>query len=757
MRKILIFSPFSTLIFFVFLFSASKIFSKTDEVKLKFNLSELRIEKSEGLVEKDRFDKVILKDAHSFAPIGAPDLPVKILRVAVPEDLEIKDVFLVSAEKNILSKEYKIFPVQPEVPLSEMNTGIEFIPPDPLIYQSNKEFPGKLVELGSFGFLCGQKTAEIFLYPLQYIPDQKKLIFYTDFELKFVYKESEKRPLPIYNRSFVGAKFHSDVIKKVVINPEEVVLPQTKFSAQDTLIEYLIIAPTSFVLAFQPLVDWKTRKGILSEIKTVEWITANFSGADEPEKIRNFIRHAYQNYGTIWVLLGGDTQHIPHRIAWAFEYEGDWRDEIPADLYYSDLDGDWNWDGDTIFGEYEDLVDLYPDVFVGRAPAITTTHAQTFVNKVLTYEANPSTDYTTKILLVGEILWDPPYTDGGELKDLIENFYIPPQFDITKLYESLENLSKTSFRLNFNSGKNLINHYAHGSVTGFSLGPDYWYRSDMDALTNSSRLSVLYTISCFSNAFDYDCLGEHSINNPNGGCIAYIGNSRYGWGVPGEPTHGSGPQLDIQFFRYLFAENSFNAGKTLADAKAFYVPLARKNSGRYLRWALYALNLLGDPELCIWTDSLSELIVSHPKKLKLGTHQINVEVTNEGFPLSGAMVCLNKAPEIYLRDTTGSAGQVDFSFCVSDTSEISLVITSQNFIPFQYPIEVVNYQPGDANGDSLLNLADVIFIANYILKNGPEPDPLELADADCNDIIDLADAILIANYCLKGGPAPCSF
>ncbi len=63
---------------------------------------------------------------------------------------------------------------------------------------------------------------------------------------------------------------------------------------------------------------------------------------------------------------------------------------------------------------------------------------------------------------------------------------------------------------------------------------------------------------------------------------------------------------------------------------------------------------------------------------------------------------------------------------------------------------------GDANGDGKIDLGDVIYIANYLLKGGPEPDPPISADVNCDDKVDLADVIYLANYLLKGGPAPCT-
>lgn len=61
---------------------------------------------------------------------------------------------------------------------------------------------------------------------------------------------------------------------------------------------------------------------------------------------------------------------------------------------------------------------------------------------------------------------------------------------------------------------------------------------------------------------------------------------------------------------------------------------------------------------------------------------------------------------------------------------------------------------GDANGDLNVNLADVVYIINYIFKGGPEPDPLSVADANCDGAVNLADAVYLVAYIFRGGPPP---
>ena len=61
---------------------------------------------------------------------------------------------------------------------------------------------------------------------------------------------------------------------------------------------------------------------------------------------------------------------------------------------------------------------------------------------------------------------------------------------------------------------------------------------------------------------------------------------------------------------------------------------------------------------------------------------------------------------------------------------------------------------GDANGDGVINSADVVYLINYLFKNGPAPDPLWVGDCNCDGIINSADVVYLINYLFKGGPPP---
>ena len=61
---------------------------------------------------------------------------------------------------------------------------------------------------------------------------------------------------------------------------------------------------------------------------------------------------------------------------------------------------------------------------------------------------------------------------------------------------------------------------------------------------------------------------------------------------------------------------------------------------------------------------------------------------------------------------------------------------------------------GDANGDGAIDISDVVYIIDYLFRNGPAPSPPEAGDTTCDGRIDIADVVSLINYLLKDGPAP---
>jgi len=61
---------------------------------------------------------------------------------------------------------------------------------------------------------------------------------------------------------------------------------------------------------------------------------------------------------------------------------------------------------------------------------------------------------------------------------------------------------------------------------------------------------------------------------------------------------------------------------------------------------------------------------------------------------------------------------------------------------------------GDANGDGIVTISDVVYLVNYLYKSGSPPSPLESGDANGDGPVDLGDVVFLLNYLFKGGSPP---
>lgn len=63
---------------------------------------------------------------------------------------------------------------------------------------------------------------------------------------------------------------------------------------------------------------------------------------------------------------------------------------------------------------------------------------------------------------------------------------------------------------------------------------------------------------------------------------------------------------------------------------------------------------------------------------------------------------------------------------------------------------------GDANGDLIVNITDVVFLILYIFGGGAPPEPLSIGDVNCDELTNITDAVYLIQYIFGGGPVPCA-
>jgi len=101
------------------------------------------------------------------------------------------------------------------------------------------------------------------------------------------------------------------------------------------------------------------------------------------------------------------------------------------------------------------------------------------------------------------------------------------------------------------------------------------------------------------------------------------------------------------------------------------------------RWIIFCHNLLGDPELPVWTSSPGVMAVDHPDTVTRGPSNFLVTVNSGDAPIQGALVCAMKANEVYEYGLTNSSGQLTLSISPATLGTMDVTVTARNYLPYE--------------------------------------------------------------------------
>jgi len=348
-------------------------------------------------------------------------------------------------------------------------------------------------------------------------------------------------------------------------------------------------------------------------------VTANFYRFNDTQaKIRNFIRYAYTEWQTRYVLLGGDVEIIPVkqlRVDDAYWYNGVnyeiLNENINSDLYYGALDGTYNDDFDQHFGEDSDHsireeADFIAEVYIGRTPVNDKNEVGVFVDKVIHYETNYKPNNIQLHQAGINQINQPDSTVIPEACDQL----IPSSYNVYKLYSINERVTINKWVNAFRTpDKSLILHTGSGNKLFY-----YTYRAIADDipfttydvnLLDNTFYPVHISISCSSGDYGYteDCLAEKLLLWDYGGPSACIFNTHYGFVTHLSAMDYSGEFIVKQFYE-IFQNGTKNLGKIVQFSKNHFANSAHTDEG--YRWCIYTINLLGDPETPIF-DKRNEM------------------------------------------------------------------------------------------------------------------------------------------------------
>jgi len=629
---------------------------------------------------------------------GEPVLPYHSISLLLPPGEIAESIEMIGEDETAIPGNFIIYPQQFVRPVSEAGSG-EFVKNE-LIYSMTGAYPSSQTGEIITQFMNGYSVALSTFTPLKYYPASGEVSFYKKITIR-IHTQNDAEA----NNALANLTANNKALKRVkdfVQNPDMADLYPDKISDSGDY-QLLIISPAQFEDEFFTLIDLYRTRGLNTKIISTDSVYAASSGQDSQEKIRNFIIQEYQNFNIEYVLLGGDVEHIPYRgfychVQSSTVYEDD---DIPADLYYSALDGSWNTNVNSLWGEIgED--DLLPEVSVGRIPASNSTDLNNLLNKIISYQNTPVLNELDKPILAGEELWSNPQTWGGDYLDLLIGYHddngytttgIPLEDNIEKLYDrDLGYWSGTTLVSKINGGKSFIYHAGHANST-------YVMRLSSSDITNSNfsqvngvvhNYTLVNTIGCDCGSFDQsDCIAEKMVNIQNF-AAAFIGNSRYGWFNEGQ-TEGPSPHLQREFVDALYHDKLYRIGEAFLESKIATAPWVNA-PGQWeegaLRWCFYDNNVLGDPAMGIWTNEPIPIQVNYSPSIQPGTSSIDVSVTSEGDPVDGLTCAVLKDSVLYgvgITDTLGST-IVYLDPPITEVGNAELIISGYNCLPSSFPL-----------------------------------------------------------------------
>ena len=399
---------------FAILSSLSAVWAGTYEYSFDFSPADVTI-RSAGSDES----VVDLKGGEcNLGNPGRPWIPSRDFSVRLPAGEVLSSWSVETGDAVLLAEGLVPVPEQAPVPLDARADELAPTPRDEASYASADPYPAHRGEHLMTGCMRGISIASFRLSPIWYVASEKRLHLAT----RLTVKVTTSRPRTLQGLSAedlpVSSLFES-AANSLVVNPSEPSARKEMMSVSraGSGCQYLVITTRALASAAQRLADFRAGfDGVTAAVVTIEDIQANSSWSDlRPDgktdvqtKIRSCIRWYVQNRGTEYVVLAGDDKVVPKREVRVAEQSLGHTD-APSDLYYGDLDGDWDANRDGTYGYTASLDggDLLPDVIVGRIPVQTSAQLADYVSKVIAYEQETTddSDIVRKTLWLGYTLW----------------------------------------------------------------------------------------------------------------------------------------------------------------------------------------------------------------------------------------------------------------------------------------------------------------------------------------------------------------
>jgi len=599
------------------------------------------------------------------AEVGAPQLPMKMIQLLLPPKTAVASItvtgtpMVVSQAVDLIAQ--PVLPYQKSVPFGSDEPQVFVKNLD--IYSANTPYPSMIHTDHQMGYSHGYAILNFGLSPLQYAPSTGTLLFYPTMTVT----------VKLENTGYVNELFRNNqddktYVQSLVANPEITQLYETSdmptFEYPGGLCDpsgnydYVIITTTQSDLDYwdttettpynwESLMDKHSGDGLASTLVTVQDIDAcsDYFGTnpfnDQQAHIREFCKDAYEDWGTSYILVGGDSNYIPARLM-----SSGGESNVDADLYWSNLDNTFNSDSDGSWGEEGDTgFDLYAELFVGRITCDVPQDVSNWLTKSFYYADSPEWEYLDNAAFYGgNTGWScqgDDFMDYSAIKGTDEWLGPSPdefpswvgfqfgfetwnevnpgnQFNLSVKYTEAPSPNPGWSGAGADGFRTAINNDLVTIISGIAHADNQMsldvYADDWESLYHNTKPFFIHDYGCHCGDFNdgddgvLETMLFHSDVELAFGCVY---NTGYGWGNL-YCTNSSSAFQAKEFWRFfLDVENlsldlgNWQIGRSHAHSKDMMAPMVDWDGGTW-REIIQCCLLFGDPAQMLRTPHPSE-------------------------------------------------------------------------------------------------------------------------------------------------------
>ena len=451
-----------------------QIDSGQDAIHLQINSGPVTLTEESGLIRPE------VEGCEPYSTPGAPMVPQYIINLALPPNADPASVSVtvdeLNTEAQVLPEGARVVPGPPIGHWDGTKTVLTWDHPDQVVdgfdmtvYGADAFYPAESFSGGAAGYLRKWNVGALVFSPVRYNPVLGTLDVVRNASVTVSFSlMKEDVPAEVMNDTAMD-----DEASRFFANFDHAMswYPVDDSKSISGTYDYVIITTNSILSKTQCLASLETHHEVDHTVLTVTEdkhyddlrstaVAGGWGGGignTAADSLRNWLRTNWAALGIEYVLLVGnphpDTGDMAMKKTRYREDEADPTKvlNVPTDMYFAELTGNWNLDGDSYFGELIDDkgpggIETMLEVSIGRIPVYSQDSAgiavlESIIGKTITY-ANDDGDITWRQKILLPVKPFDEETTGTPLMEKIRTDYaLPHSMTAYRIYDEDYGLS----------------------------------------------------------------------------------------------------------------------------------------------------------------------------------------------------------------------------------------------------------------------------------------------------------------------------